>query len=67
MFAPNINTHKLADTIHQERTNHAALLHRIKRDRAPDTVAVDRQAHRRMTSRRLAAAMATVGRLTLIR
>ena len=60
MFAPNISTHQLADTIHQERINHAALLQQIKRDRAPDTVAVDRQALRRMTSRRLAAGMAAV-------
>ena len=58
MFAPNISTHQLADTIHHERISHAALLQQIKQDRAPDAVRVDRQAQRRMTSRRLAAAMA---------
>ena len=61
MFAPSIGTRPLADTIHEERTNHAALLQQIKRDRAPDATAVDRQANRRMTSRRLAAAMAAEG------
>ena len=60
MFAPNISTHQLADTIHHERISHAARLQQIKQDRAPDGFAVDRQAHRRMTSRRLAAAMAAV-------
>jgi hypothetical protein len=60
MFAPNISTHQLADTIHHERIAHAALIQQIKQDRAPDAVSVDRQAHRRMTSRRLAAAMAAV-------
>ena len=58
MFAPNISTHQLADTIHHERISHAAMLQQIKQDRAPDSVSVDRHAHRRITSRRLAAAMA---------
>jgi hypothetical protein len=60
MFAPNISTHQLADSIHHERIAHAALLQQVKRDRSPDAMDVDRQAHRRMTSRRLAGATAAV-------
>jgi len=60
MFAPNVSTHQLADTIHRERIAHAARIQQIKEDRAPDRVTVDHQAHRRMTSRRLAAALAAV-------
>lgn len=60
MFAPNISTHQLADSIHQERIAHAALLQQVKRDRAPDAVSVDRQAQRRITSRRLAGVLAAV-------
>jgi len=58
MFAPNISTHQLADSIHHERISHAALIQQVKRDRATDTVSVDRHAQRRMTSRRLAATLA---------
>ena len=60
MFAPNISTHQLADTIHHERVAHAALLQQIKQDRGADAVTVDRGAQRRITSRRLAAAVAAV-------
>ena len=58
MFAPNISTHQLADTIQHERLAHAAVIQKIKRDRAPDAVTIDRPAQRRLTSRRLAATMA---------
>ena len=34
MFAPNISTHQLADSIHHERISHAALLQQVKQDRA---------------------------------
>ena len=54
MFAPNSTTYQLADSIHQERQHHAALLHKISRDRA-ESPGVDREAQRRITSRRLAA------------
>ncbi len=57
MFAPNISTHQLADQIHHERIDHAALLHKVARDRSSDSLGVDRQAHRRTTSRRLAATL----------
>ncbi|MGQ0607187.1 MAG: hypothetical protein ACT4OQ_01805 [Chloroflexota bacterium] len=55
MFAPNISTHELADQIHHERLSHAALMQKVARERAPDSINVDRQAQRRLTSRRLAA------------
>jgi len=58
MFAPNISTHQLADSIHHERISHAALIQQVKRDRAADAVIVDRPAQRRITSRRLAATLA---------
>jgi hypothetical protein len=58
MFAPNISTHQLADSIHHERLAHAALIQQIKQDRSADAVSVDRQVQRRITSRRLAATLA---------
>jgi hypothetical protein len=57
MFAPNLSTHQLADTVHHERQSHAALPHRIARDR-DDAVSVDRGPQRGITSRRLAALVA---------
>lgn len=58
MFAPNVSTHQLADSIHAERLAHAALLHRTMIDRKGDSVTVDRQVQRRMTARRLSATLA---------
>ena len=58
MFAPNVSTHQLADSIHAERQAHAALLHNAKADRSHDTITADRQAQRRMTARRLSATLA---------
>ena len=58
MFAPNISTHQLADQIHHERLSHSALLQKVARERSTDTVSIDRMAHRRATSRRLAATVA---------
>jgi hypothetical protein len=58
MFAPNISTHQLADSIHHERLAHAARIQQIKEDRSADAVSVDRQLQRRITSRRLAATLA---------
>ena len=58
MFAPNISTHQLADQIHHERLSHAALLQKVSRERSADSITVDREAHRRVTSRRLAAGLA---------
>ncbi|MGH2381294.1 MAG: hypothetical protein ACRDG7_08745 [Candidatus Limnocylindria bacterium] len=55
MFAPNISTHDLADQIHHERLSHAALMQKVARERSRDSITVDRQAQRRLTSRRLAA------------
>ena len=60
MFAPNISTHQLADQIHHERLSHAALMQKITRERATDSITVDREAQRRITSRRLAAGVAAV-------
>jgi hypothetical protein len=57
MFAPNLSTHQLADSIHSERQSHAALLHKISRER-DETTGMDREVHRRLTSRRLAATVA---------
>ena len=57
MFAPNVSTHQLADSIHRERQNHAAMIHKVMQDRDTDTVVVDRQAQRRITARRLAATL----------
>ncbi len=57
MFAPNISTHQLADQIHHERLDHAALLHKVARDRSSGSAGIDRQAQRRTTSRRLAATL----------
>jgi hypothetical protein len=54
MFAPNSTTYQLADSIHHERQSHAALLHKLSRERDGTEVA-DREMHRRITSRRLAA------------
>ena len=54
MFAPNSTTYQVADSIHHERQSHAALLHKLSQDR-DDSTGVDREAHRRLTSRRLAA------------
>lgn len=65
MFAPNISTHQLADTIHHERLEHAALLSRVARDRKGGGLEVDRTAARRMTSRRLTATIAAAA-LTLV-
>ena len=58
MFAPNISTHQLADQIHHERLSHAALMQKVARERSTDSITVDREAHRRVTSRRLAAGLA---------
>ena len=58
MFAPNISTHQLADQIHHERLSHAALMQKVARERSTDTITVDHQAQRRVTSRRLAATLA---------
>jgi hypothetical protein len=58
MFAPNISTHQLADQIHHERLTHAALMQKVVRERSTDSITVDREAQRRVTSRRLAAALA---------
>ena len=58
MFAPNVSTHQLADSIHRERLNHAAMIQKVMQDRDPHGVAVDRQVQRRITSRRLAATIA---------
>ncbi len=60
MFAPNVSTHQLADSIHAERQAHAALLHQAKHDRTAGSVIVDRQVQRRITARRLAATLAGV-------
>ena len=57
MFAPNISTHQLADQIHHERLTHAALMQKVARERSTDSIIVDREAQRRATSRRLAAAL----------
>jgi hypothetical protein len=58
MFAPNVSTHQLADSIHRERLNHSAMIQKVMQDRDSHMVAVDRQAQRRITSRRLAATIA---------
>jgi hypothetical protein len=58
MFAPNASTHQLADSIHRERLNHSAMIQKVMQDRDPHGLAVDRQAQRRITSRRLAATIA---------
>ena len=58
MFAPNISTHQLADQIHHERLDHAALLQKVARERSSDSIGVDRQAQRRVTSRRLTSTLA---------
>jgi hypothetical protein len=58
MFAPNVSTHQLADSIHAERQAHAALLHQAKVDRTGDSVIVDRHTQRRITARRLTATLA---------
>ena len=58
MFAPNVSTHQLADSIHRERLNHSAMIQKVMQDRDPHAISVDRQAQRRITSRRLAATLA---------
>jgi hypothetical protein len=58
MFAPNVSTHQLADSIHRERLNHSAMIQKVMQDRDPHGTTVDRQAQRRITSRRLAATIA---------
>ena len=58
MFAPNVSTHQLADSIHTERLAHSAMILKVKSDRSADAVNVDRQVQRRITSRRLAATLA---------
>jgi hypothetical protein len=58
MFAPNVSTHQLADSIHAERLAHAARMQQLKHERSEDSVIVDRQVQRRITARRLAATMA---------
>ena len=60
MFAPNISTHQLADQIHHERLSHSALMQKVVRERSTDSITVDREAQRRVTSRRLAAGLAAV-------
>lgn len=64
MFAPNLTTHQLADSVHHERQAHAARLHRIVRDRRDGETPVDLSAQRRLTARRLAASVTAVA-LTL--
>jgi hypothetical protein len=46
----------LADLKHQERLTHAARLHMVARARGPEDHHFDREAHRRITVRRLTAA-----------
>ena len=58
MFAPNVSTHQLADSLHRERLNHSAMIQKVMQDRDPHAVGFDRQAQRRITSRRLAATLA---------
>jgi len=60
MFAPDSTTHELAHMIQRERLSHAALLQKVARERAPDSVTLDRQAQRRITIRRLAASLTAV-------
>jgi hypothetical protein len=46
----------LADLMHQERLTHAARLQMVARARGPENHHFDREAHRRITVRRLTAA-----------
>ena len=60
MFAPNVSTFQLADQINHDRLSHSALLQKVARERSTDSITVDREAQRRVTSRRLAAGLAAV-------
>ena len=51
----------LADLKHQERLTHAARLQMVARARGPEERHFDREAHRRITVRRLTAAATAVG------
>ena len=50
----------LADLKHQERLSHAARLQMVARARGPENRHFDREAHRRVTVRRLTAAATAV-------
>ena len=50
----------LADQKHQERVTHAARLQMVARTRGPEERHFDREAHRRITVRRLTAAATAV-------
>lgn len=50
----------LADLKHQERLSHAARLQMVAQARGPEDRYLDREAHRRITVRRLAAAAAAL-------
>ena len=63
MFAPNLSTHQLADSIQHERLSHASRMQKVHQERK-DSVALDRSVQRRITARRLAATLAA-GALTL--
>jgi hypothetical protein len=59
MFAPNLSTHQLADSIHHERQSHSTRILKVKQERM-DSASVDRSVQRRITARRLAASLTAV-------
>ena len=59
MFAPNLSTHQLADSINHERLSHSTRILKVKQERE-DSASVDRSVQRRITARRLAASLAAV-------
>jgi hypothetical protein len=59
MFAPNLSTHQLADSIHHERQSHSTRILKVQQERM-DSANVDRSVQRRITARRLAASLTAV-------
>ncbi|MDQ2690295.1 MAG: hypothetical protein M3Y29_08485 [Chloroflexota bacterium] len=60
MLGPNHGTYHIAQQTYGERLDHAARIRMVQKDRHDGSEPFDRQAHRAMTARRLAASLASV-------
>lgn len=58
MFAPNQTTYQLADRTHADRLAHSARIRAAAQERGSQGTPLNRDAHRRITARRLAATAA---------
>ena len=60
MLGPNHHTYHVASQQYEERLTHAARIRMVQKDRTDDAKPFQRDAHRLITTRRLAAGLAGV-------